>query len=605
MLVRNAGLRVKLCGHFFDVVFERPLVKSVLQELLARAAAHAWPGLDLPGTPHIERTRDVAHGDFASNIAMTLTRAAKRPPREIAQAIVDAMPADERIEHVEIAGPGFINFFLSGAAFRAVIPEILAAGAAYGRSDVGAGQRVLVEFVSANPTGPLHVGHGRGAAYGDCVARLLKAAGYDVAREYYVNDAGRQMDILALSLYLRYLEAGGGELRYPQAAYHGAYVTTAAQRLRDIQGAQYERPVDELFTGVTADAGHGGDEDAHVDSLIGRARALLGDSAFDALLSFILDDQLAGIAEDLTAFGVHFDRWFSEASLVTSDTVDAALQRLNDAGHIYESDGARWFASSRFGDDKDRVVVRANGSHTYFASDIAYHLDKLDRGFDRLVDVLGADHHGYVPRVRAAVEAATGEHDRLAAQLVQFAILYRGSQRQPMSTRAGQYVTLRELCAEVGVDAARYFYVMRSNEQHLDFDLELAKSRTNDNPVYYIQYAHARVCSVDRQLAERGWRFCPTDADLARLTTDHEQRLIAALSRFPEVVEDSARGFAVHTLAHYLREVADAFHSYYNADTFLVDDGALCNARLALIHATRQVIGNGLGLLGVSAPERM
>lgn len=580
-------------------------MKRVLQQLLAQAATRALPDIAPPTDIHIERTRDAAHGDFASNIAMTLTKAAKRPPRAIAQAIVDALPVDARIEKVEIAGPGFINFFLGSAAFRAIIGDILDAGETYGRSTIGAGERVLVEFVSANPTGPLHVGHGRGAAYGDCVARLLDAAGYAVAREYYVNDAGRQMDILALSLYLRYLQTGGAELRYPQAAYRGDYVQTTAQRLRDRDATQYDRPVDALFGDVPADAANGGDKDAHIDGLIERARSLLGQDTFRALLTFILDNQISGIEADLVEFRVQFDRWFSERSLVTSDTVSAAVQRLDDAGHIYISEGARWFASTRFGDDKDRVVIRANGSHTYFASDIAYHLNKLDRGFGRLVDVLGADHHGYVPRVRAAVEALTGEHDRLAAQLVQFAILYRGKERQSMSTRAGQYVTLRELCDEVGVDAARYFYVMRSNEQHLDFDLELAKSRSNDNPVYYIQYAHARVCSVDRQLAERGWTFTRESADLSRLTTEHEQRLITTLSRFGEVVESSAREYAPHTLAHYLRDVADAFHSYYNAHTFLVDDSALCNARLALIYATRQVIANGLSLLGVSRPEQM
>ena len=536
---------------------------------------------------------------------MQLTKRAKRPPRDIAQAIVDALPDDERIERVEIAGPGFINFHLSGAAFRAVIDDILTAGDAYGRSDSGAGEKVLVEFVSANPTGPLHVGHGRGAAYGDCVARLLDAVGHDVAREYYVNDAGRQMAILALSLYLRYLEHGGARLRYPQAAYRGDYVNDSAQRLRQRDGARYEQPVAALFADIPADAEQGGDKDAHVDALIERSQTLLGAATFRALLQFILDEQLADIEADLAHFRVQFERWFSERSLVTDDLMDKAIDRLDAAGHIYEAEGARWFASSRFGDDKDRVVIRANGSHTYFASDIAYHLNKLDRGFHRLVDVLGADHHGYVPRVRAAVEALTGEHDRLAVQLVQFAILYRGTERQPMSTRAGQYVTLRELCAEVGVDAARYFYVMRSNEQHLDFDLELAKSRSNDNPVYYIQYAHARVCSVDRQLAERGRAFAHEAADLSRLTTEHEQRLITTLSRFVEVVASSAREYAPHTLAHYLRDVADAFHSYYNAHTFLVDDRALCNARLALIHATRQVIANGLALLGVSQPEQM
>jgi len=581
------------------------IVKRVLQQILAQAAATALPEVDTPAQPHIERTREAAHGDFASNIAMTLAGAARRAPREIARDIVAAMPADERIEHVEIAGPGFINIFLDAGAFRAVITDILEAGAAFGRSDSGAGQRVLVEFVSANPTGPLHVGHGRGAAYGDCVARLLEATGHEVAREYYVNDAGRQMDILALSLYLRYLQAGGAALRYPQAAYHGDYVQTAAQRLRDTKGAQHERPVDELFDSVPADAAQDGDQDAHIDALTGNARRLLGADTFHSLLQFILDTQLSDIEADLAHFGVHFDRWFSERSLVTADNMRAAIKRLQANGHIYEHEGARWFSSSRFGDDKDRVVIRANGSHTYFASDIAYHLNKLERGFTRLVDILGADHHGYVPRVRAAVDALTGERDRLAAQLVQFAILYRGEERLPMSTRAGQYVTLRALCEEVGTDAARYFYIMRSNEQHLDFDLELAQSRSNENPVYYIQYAHARICSVDEQLAQRGWHFAPQSADLSRLTTEHEQRLIAILSRFDEVVESSAQEYAVHKLAHYLRDVADAFHSYYNAYKFLIEDAPLCNARLALAHATRQVIANGLGLLGVSAPEKM
>ncbi len=588
-------------------------MKRFLQQLLAGAAADAWPNIDTPAAPQIERTRDAAHGDFASNIAMTLAKTAKRAPREIAQTIIDAIPVDERIERIEIAGPGFINFFLSAQAFRATVPEILDAGARFGRSDIGANRRVLVEFVSANPTGPLHVGHGRGAAYGDCVARLLEAAGYAVEREYYVNDAGRQMDILALSLYLRYLQdsqqEGGAVLRYPEAGYRGGYVVDAARRLRTAHGARFEQPVDALFDGVAADAtpvnDDDGDKDKHIDALIERARALLGVDAFAELLSFILDEQLTEIEQDLNAFGVRYDCWFSEASLVADGTVAAALERLADAGHVFEAEGARWFAATRFGDDKDRVLIRANGSHTYFAADIAYHLDKLDRGFDRLVDIWGADHHGYVPRVRAAVEALTGQHDRLAVQLVQFAILYRGAERQSMSTRAGQYVTLRELCDEVGVDAARYFYVMRSNEQHLDFDLELAKSQSNDNPVYYIQYAHARVCSVDGQLAERGWAFDRDAADLALLTADHEQRLITVLSRFTEVVEISAQEYAVHTLAHYLRDVADAFHSYYNAHTFLVDDHALRNARLALVYATRQVIANGLALLGVSTPEQM
>ncbi|MDT0618154.1 arginine--tRNA ligase [Salinisphaera sp. P385] len=580
-------------------------MKTLIQQMLAEATASALPDVTTPDAPHVERTRDPAHGDFASNIAMTLAKPARRAPRQIAEAIVAALPASERIAGVEIAGPGFINFRLAPAAFRQVVPDILAAGADYGRSDIGTGTRVMVEFVSANPTGPLHVGHGRGAAYGDCVARLLTAAGFDVHREYYVNDAGRQMDILAMSLWCRYLQCRGEEMPFPAGAYQGDYVQAAADKLAVEQGDAFRHPAAEVLAGLPADVDAGGDRDAYLDAIIVRARELVGEDGFRQLLAVILDEQLADIADDLAAFGVAFDRWFSERSLVDDGAVAAALERLREAGHTYDEEGATWFASSRFGDEKDRVLVRANGTHTYFAADIAYHLNKLDRGFDRLVDIWGADHHGYVPRVQAAVQALTGEADRLAVQLVQFAILYRGAEKLPMSTRAGQYVTLRELRDEVGMDATRFFYVMRSNEQHLDFDLELAKSQSNDNPVYYIQYAHARVCSVGRQLDERGLQFSAEAADLARLEEEHEQRLLTELSRYPEVVEAAALGYAPHTLAHYLREVADAFHSYYNAHPFLVEDAALRNARLALIQATRQVLANGLTLLGVTSPEVM
>ena len=578
------------------------MLKTRLQQLLSQALDRAWPDAPADALPHLERTRDPAHGDFASNVAMKLAGQLKRPPRDIAQAVIDALPDSDVLARAEIAGPGFINFHLSPQAFRAVIPRILADGDAYGRGEAGAGRSVMVEFVSANPTGPLHVGHGRGAAYGDCVARLLDAAGFAVHREYYVNDAGRQMDILATSLWLRYLQACGETLDFPVNAYQGDYIVAAAERLRTEAGPAYQAPVAEL---PDADADN---PDAGIDALIAHARATLGEAAFVKLLDFVLAEQLDDIADDLAGFRVGFDRWYSERSLVAAGAVDRARQRLADAGHIYEADGATWFRASAFGDEKDRVLVRANGSHTYFAADIAYHLDKLDRGFAQLIDIWGADHHGYVPRVRAAVHALTGEQDRLTVQLVQFANLYRGAERQPMSTRAGQYVTLRELRDEVGVDAARYFYVMRSNDQHLDFDLELAKSQTNDNPVYYIQYAHARICRVAEQLAERGERFDATTIDdtvLARLDAEHEQRLLTTLARYPEVVEAAALGYAPQTLAHYLREAADAFHSYYNAHTFLVDDAGLRDARLALVFAARTVIANGLDLLGVAAPESM
>lgn len=579
-------------------------MKTQLQNLLIDAVAAALPDVALQQAPHIERTRDPKHGDFASNIAMTLAGQAKRAPRQIAEAIIAALPESDLVDRAEIAGPGFINFHLKPSAFRAVISEVLKNGASFGRGQAGAGVLVMVEFVSANPTGPLHVGHGRGAAYGDCVARLLAASGFAVHREYYINDAGRQMDILALSLWLRYLQTCGEPLEFPANAYQGDYIVVAAERLWGEAGEQYRQPASALEAALAqSDA-----PDAMLDALIVQARELLGDDGFRRLLDFVLKEQVADIENDLGEFGVGFDQWFSERSLVDNGAVQHALERLQQAGHVYEHEGATWFKSSEFGDEKDRVLVRANGSHTYFAADIAYHLNKLDRGYQRLIDVWGADHHGYVPRVRAAVTALSGEADRLTVQLVQFAILYRGKERLAMSTRAGQYVTLRELRDEVGVDAARYFYVMRSNDQHLDFDLDLAKSQSNDNPVYYIQYAHARICRVAEQLSERGDGFATNNIDdglLSRLDSEHEQRLITALARYPEVVEAGALNYAPQTVAHYLRDLADAFHSYYNAHTFLVEDASLRNARLALVFATRIVIANGLELLGVSAPESM
>lgn len=576
-------------------------MKSELQELLARAVTAALPEADPSRAPHVERTRDAAHGDFASNVAMVYAKQAGQPPRQLAQMIIDSLPASDLVEKAEIAGPGFINFFLRQGEMQAVVRQVLEAGADWGRGSQGAGLRVMVEFVSANPTGPLHVGHGRGAAYGDCVSRLLAFTGFDVTREYYINDAGRQMDILALSLWLRYLQACGEQLDFPGNAYQGDYVIEAAATLRAQRGDDLRIASDDVLA-AQADAES---PDVALDAMIARARDALGADEFLALLDIILTLQIDDIRDDLEQFRVGFDHWFSERGLVTEGAVQHALKGLSEAGHVYEQDGATWFASSRFGDEKDRVLVRASGSHTYFAADIAYHLNKLDRGFERLVDIWGADHHGYVPRVRAAVAALTGADDRLAVQLVQFANLYRGAERLPMSTRAGQYVTLRELRDEVGTDAARYFYVMRSNDQHLDFDLELAKSRSNENPVYYIQYAHARVCSVAEQARDKQWPADPDSADLTRLDTEQEQRLITLISKFPEIVENAALNYAPQTLAHYLRDLADAFHSLYNAHQFIVDDAALRNARLALALAARQTLANGLDLLGVDAPQSM
>jgi len=560
------------------------------------------PG-EAPTGIQIERSRDPQHGDFASNIALTLARVARRRPRSIATDIVAALPRSESISRVEIAGPGFINFFVSSQARLQTVMDILRLGPGYGRSRIGAGQRIQVEFVSANPTGPLHIGHGRGAAYGAALANLLETTGFEVEREYYVNDAGRQMDILALSVWLRYLECCGETPSFPDNAYRGDYVQDIAASLYAEHGERYRVSANELQRDLPPDV----DADVILDALIARARALLGEEDYAEVHAWGLNDILAGIRDDLRHFGVEFQCWFSERSLADGGHIDQALGVLKQAGHLYEQGGAIWFRSTAFGDEKDRVVVRENGQKTYFASDIAYHMNKFERGFDRVINVWGADHHGYVPRVRAALTALGRDAECLEILLVQFASLYRGQEKVQMSTRSGQFVTLRELCDEVGRDAARLFYVQRRCEQHLDFDLELAKSESSDNPVYYIQYAHARICSVLRQLSEKGLDWSPEDgqAHLDRLQDAHEQALLTRLSTYPEMIEAAALNREPHQLAHYLRDLANDFHTYYNARQFLVEDVALRNARLNLIAATRQVLANGLGLLDVSAPEQM
>ncbi len=563
---------------------------------------------ELPQQIAIERTRDKSHGDFACNIAMVLAKLARSKPRELAEKIVAALPASALVTKVEIAGPGFINFTLSPAASLSVVGQILEAGEAFGRSSVGAGQRVQVEFVSANPTGPLHVGHGRGAAYGAAVADLLAAAGFQVHREYYVNDAGRQMDILATSVWVRYLELAGETLPFPANGYKSDdYVWDIAATIHRSHGDAFRHPAATVLTDLPPDEPQGGDKELYIDALIARAKQLLGDQGYRTVFDTGLDTILADIKQDLEEFGVVYEEWYSERTLVESGKVDSAIKRLQAAGHIYEQEGALWFRSTAFGDEKDRVVVRDNGVKTYFASDIAYHMEKLERGFDRVIDVWGADHHGYVPRVKAALQAMGDDPSKLDVLLVQFAILYRGGERVQMSTRSGSFVTLRELRDEVGNDAARFFYVLRKCEQHMDFDLDLAKSQSADNPVYYIQYAHARIASVMRQLGEKGFSYDQAAGlnHLQLLTESHEQELIQSLTRYPEVVEAAALNHEPHQLAHYLRELANAFHTYYNAHQFLVDEGALRDARLALINATRQVLANGLSLLGVSAPETM
>ena len=557
--------------------------------------------------PAVEWARDDSHGDLATNAALVNAKAARMKPRELAERLTGALPDDPAVERVEIAGPGFINFFLSPGAYQAVVPLILEQGHDYGRSDLGKGRRVQVEFVSANPTGPLHVGHGRGAAYGAVVADLLQAVGFEVHREYYVNDAGRQMDILGTSVWLRYLELCGEDLAFPANGYRGDYVWDIAATLHREHGDAYRHSADEVFAELPADEPEGGDKETHIDALIARARQLLGDNRYRFVFELGLNTILDDIRDDLELFGVTYQEWFSERSLTESGAVNKVIDRLRESGYLYEKAGAWWFRSTDFGDEKDRVVVRDNGQTTYFASDIAYHMDKLERGFDRVIDIWGADHHGYVPRVKAALQAIGDDPSKLDVLLVQFAVLYRSGEKVQMSTRSGEFVTLRELRKEVGRDAARFFYVMRKCEQHLDFDLDLARSQSADNPVYYVQYAHARICSVLRQAGERDIPVEPSagDANLELLQAEHEQALLKALARYPEVVEAAALNEEPHQLVHYLRDLANAFHTYYNAQQFLVDDASLRDARIKLILAAREVLRNGLNLLGVSAPEIM
>ena len=582
-------------------------LSELLTDALSKLRADGHLPADLEPAITIERTRDRSHGDFASNLAMVLAKAARSKPRDLAGLIVAALPDSSLVTRIEIAGPGFINFFLSKAAYQAVIGDILCSGESYGRSTQGKGHRIQVEFVSANPTGPLHVGHGRGAAYGAAVADLLEAAGYKVHREYYVNDAGRQMDILAASVYLRYLDLCGETLDFPANGYQGDYVWDIAAGIHRQNGERLHHPATEVFLELPPDESGGGDKESHIDALIQRIRELLGETDYRLVFDQGLDSILANIRQDLKEFGVVYDEWFSERSLEENGSVQQAIDRLQAAGHLYEKNGAIWFRSTDYGDEKDRVVVRDNGQTTYFASDIAYHMHKLERGYDRVIDVWGADHHGYVPRVKAALQALGDDPSRLDVLLVQFAILYRGGEKAQMSTRSGEFVTLRELRREVGNDAARFFYVMRKCEQHMDFDLDLAKSQSSDNPVYYVQYAHARIASVFRQLGEKGLQWDPEEgaASLEALQEAHEQALMTRLSSYPEVVENAALSHEPHLLTHYLRDLANDFHTYYNAHTFIVDDTRLRNARLNLIRAAQQVIANGLGLLGVSAPESM
>ncbi len=553
----------------------------------------------------LTRTRDSQFGDWTSNIALLAAKILKQPPRTIATKIIAQLPVIANVAKVDIAGPGFINFYLADNANLQIITEILERKHTYGHSDYGKQQRIHIEYVSANPTGPLHVGHGRGAAYGATLANILTAADFQVHREYYVNDAGRQMSILAVSVWCRYLQLCNEAMPFPSAGYQGDYIHTIAKLLFNDIGTVLQRSATEITATLPADTEKTNDQ--YIDALIAYAKNSLSD-AYWQLQTIAADTLRQDIHDDLAEFGVTFDQWFSERSLTDSGDIQTGIQQLTDGGHTYQRDGALWFKSTAFGDDKDRVLVRENGQTTYFASDVAYQMNKYNRGFTKVINIFGADHHGYVARLRAFLTAMGKQvDDSFIVSFVQFAILWRDKQKVSMSTRSGEYVTLRQLRQEVGNDAARFFYVMRKHEQHMDFDLTLAISKTNDNPVYYIQYAHARICSIWRQLTEKGIRHDMRNglANLAALSDPTEKALLPLLARYPEMIVHGASTLEAHGIAHYLRELAASFHAYYNAQQFIVDDNAVRDARLCLVNAVQIVLQNGLSLIGVSAPEKM
>ena len=593
-------------------------MKSQLQALLDNALQQLQQQQVIPtdwvNKSTLERTRDNSHGDWASNLAMVAAKAAGLKPRDLAQKIVDALPNNAVISKIDIAGPGFINFYLQAQAEFAVLNTILEQKEQFGCSQYGQQQKVQVEFVSANPTSSLHVGHGRGAAYGMTVANLLEAIGYQVEREYYVNDAGRQMAILATSTFLRYLQLNGAEFKFPSNGYKGDYIFDIAKTVISAHGTQWQQDINAVFADVPADevkneAGEviSGDKEAHIDGLIDNSRRLLGAEGYNVFFRAALDSILDDIKDDLAGFGVTYDQWFSEKTLADDGSIDKVVKRLQDNGFIYEKGGALWFKSTDFGDEKDRVVVRDNGQATYFASDIAYHLNKFERGLDKIVNIWGADHHGYITRVKAAITALGLDANKLDVLLVQFVTLWRSGEQVQMSSRSGQFITLRELREEVGNDAARFYYITRKSEQHIDFDLDLAKSQSKDNPVYYIQYAHARICRVFEKLQEKGFSFTIADGQqaLSALNADVERELVKKLAAYPEVLQQAALAYEPHQLSNYLKDLASQFHGWYNEYIVLHEDVQTRHARLLLSTAIKQVLANGLNLLGVQAPESM
>lgn len=550
-------------------------VTEILLQALTRAQQKGDLKLESQPVISLDTPREKSHGDLATTLAMVLAKPESKPPRKIAEIIV-ANIQDESgvIEKTEIAGPGFINFTLKRDRWKKTLFEIDSEGSQYGLKDIGRGERVLVEFVSANPTGPLHVGHGRGAAVGDALANLLAAVGYDVSREFYINDAGRQIRLLAQSVYCRYQQVLGNNVPFPEDGYHGSYIEEIAQAFLETYGNKY------LNVAL--------DECADMFGAYGR------------------DTMLADIRTDLEAFGVRFDVWFSELSLLQDGSVQRSIEELKERGYLYELDGAWWLKSTAFGDDKDRVVIKKDGSYTYLATDIAYHRNKLGRGFKSLVNIWGADHHGYIPRVQAVIQAFGHPKDSLHVLLVQLVSILRQGQPVPMSKRAGTFVTLRDVVQDVGGDASRYIFLTRRSDSHLDFDLDVAKEQSRENPVYYVQYAHARLASLSREAEARNILVPRSDeADLSLLDLEEEQNIIKALAKYPEVVEEAALAYEPHRLTFYLQDLAGLLHNYYFKHRVITEDLKRTAAKLFLMKQVRTVIQGALKILGVNAPERM
>lgn len=522
----------------------------------------------------LEIPKEKAHGDYSTNMAMQLTRIARKAPRLIAEEIIANFDKEKvSVEKIEVAGPGFINFYMDNRYLVELIPQILEQGDDYGKSDYGKGQKIQVEFVSANPTGDLHLGHARGAAVGDSLCNILEKAGFDVTREFYINDAGNQINNLAWSVEARYFQALGMEKEMPEDGYHGQDIIDLGKKLAE----------------------NFGDKFVHMDE----------EERFNYFRKYALEYELEKLKTDLANFRVHFDVWFSETSLYENNKIEPTLQQLREKGHIYEKDGATWFASTKFGDDKDRVLIKNDGTYTYLTPDIAYHLNKFERGFDKVINIWGADHHGYIPRVKAAIEALGIDPERLEVQIIQLVQLYKDGEKVRMSKRTGKAVTMRELVEDVGLDATRYFFAMRSPDSHMDFDLDLAVSQSNENPVYYAQYAHARICSILRQAEEKNYTISK-DTNVQLLTSEKAIDLLKQLGEFPQAIIDAAEKRIPHRITNYINELASAFHSFYNAEKVLNDDNREeTEARLALIKAVQITLKNALTLIGVSAPEKM